>query len=234
MRRLLLVRHASTRATRAASFPVDESLDRRGRADAAHLLVRLPAHGELFCSPSLRCRETATAAGLGEPIVQPELAECDFGSWAGRSLAEIHESDPEATAAWMADADACPHGGESLAAFAMRVGLWLDGQAPLDGSAVAITHGGVVKAALVHALGAPLAAFWRIDVSPLSVTELHAHDGRWTVTRVNAVARHDRHPVATGHDPAGDGDRAGEGAGAGEGEGPGARDGAGAGRGVRR
>ena len=62
---------------------------------------------------------------------------------------------------------------------------WLDGQARRDGSAVAVTHGGVVKGALVHALGAPIQAFWRIDVAPLAVTELHAHDGRWTITRVN-------------------------------------------------
>jgi hypothetical protein len=41
-----------------------------------------------------------------------------------------------------------------------------------------------VKAAVVAALDAPAPAFWRIDVAPLSITELHAHDGRWTVTRV--------------------------------------------------
>ena len=35
------------------------------------------------------------------------------------------------------------------------------------------------------ALDAPPIAFWRIDVSPTSITELHAHDARWTVTRVN-------------------------------------------------
>jgi broad specificity phosphatase PhoE len=43
----------------------------------------------------------------------------------------------------------------------------------------------VVRAAVVHALGAPLHAFWRIDAAPLSLTELHAADGRWTVTRLN-------------------------------------------------
>ena len=53
---------------------------------------------------------------------------------------------------------------------------------------VAITHGGVVKAAVVHALGAPIAAFWQIDVAPLSITELHAHGGRWTLSRANHPA----------------------------------------------
>ncbi len=203
MRRLLLVRHAATGATRAAAFPLDEPLDDRGSADAATLAARLPASpDEVLCSPARRCVETAAAAGLAEPVQRPELAECDFGTWAGRSLADVHAGDPAAAAAWMTDPQAKPHGGESLAAFAGRIAGWLDVQARSDGRAVAITHGGVVKAALVHALGAPIEAFWHIDVSPLSITELHAHDGRWTVTRVNCVSHRARHPATIRHAPA--------------------------------
>ncbi len=197
MRRLLLVRHAATAATRAAGFPADEPLDAHGRADAASLAGALPARAVGLSSPALRCRETAAAAGVAEPRVVAELAECDFGAWAGRTLADVAAASPADVGAWMEDPDVAPHGGESLTAFAARVAGWLDGEAVADGSAVAFTHGGVVKAALVHALGAPLTAFWRIDVAPLSVTELHAHDGRWTVTRVNAsVAPGAREAVA--------------------------------------
>ena len=140
--------------------------------------------GDALCSPARRCLETAEAAGL-DPAVEPALAECDFGVWAGRTLADL---EPAAARAWLTDPDAAPHGGESLRAFAARVAAWLDEQAATDGHAAAITHGGVVKAAIVAALGAPLEAFWRVDVAPLAVAELHAHDGRWTVTRVNAPA----------------------------------------------
>lgn len=190
MRRLLLVRHAPTAATRATAFPADEALDERGLADVAGLRARLgPVRlGGTSTSPALRCRQTAETAGLDAPIVVPALAECDFGTWTGRTLAEVHDEDPEATGRWMTDPDAAPHGGESLTAFSARVGDWLTAEAARDGRAVAITHGGVVKAAVVHALGAPVEAFWRIDVAPLSITELHAHDGRWTVTRVNCGA----------------------------------------------
>ena len=170
------MRHASTSATRTFAFPQDEPLDERGRAAAAAL--RVP-RGAILSSPARRCLETATAAGLDVDAVDARLAECDFGSWGGRRLEEI---DP---GGWMTDADACPHGGESLRAFAARVAEWLDAQAALEGAATAITHGGVVKAAVVHALGAPLEAFWRVDVAPLSITELHAHDARWTLTRTN-------------------------------------------------
>jgi broad specificity phosphatase PhoE len=188
VRRLLLVRHAATRATRAAGFPLDEPLDARGLADAAALADTLPRRFEALSSPALRCLQSADAAGVGDVAVVEALAECDFGAWAGRTLAELAAAAPADVAAWMEDPDACPHGGESLSTFAARVAAWLDGEAAREGQAVAFTHGGVVKAALVHALGAPLSAFWRIDVAPLSLTELHAHDGRWTVTRLNAVA----------------------------------------------
>lgn len=212
------MRHAPTAATRAAAFPADEPLDERGTAAAATLADRLPSLGSepsgaadaparprcgLLCSPAVRCVQTAAAAGLGAPRVEPLLMECDFGTWAGRAFADVPEDD---AGAWMTDPAAAPHGGEPLRAFAARVAGWLDAQARLDGRAVAITHGGVVKAAVVHALGAPLEAFWRIDVSPLSITELHAHDGRWTVTRVNSMADAPRSARSKRHAPAGGAD----------------------------
>lgn len=180
------MRHGSTSATRASAFPAEESLDEHGRAAAAALgdaLAERPA--DVLSSPSERCRETVAVAGLPAPRIEPALAECDFGAWAGRTLADVHAEDPQAVSAWMTDPDAAPHGGESLSRFARRVAAWLDAQAAADGRALAVTHGGVVKAAVVHALGAPPTAFWRIDVAPLSLTELHCHDRRWTLVRAN-------------------------------------------------
>jgi len=181
------VRHAPTTATRAFAFPADEPLDDRGRADAEALAAAIPARFDVLCSPARRCRETADAAQLRRAQLEPELAECDFGAWTGRTLEQVSAADADAVGEWMADPAACPHGGESLAAFSARVGAWLDGQAALDGGVVAITHGGVVKAAVAHALHAPIESFWRIDALPLAVTELHAQEGRWTVTRVNCA-----------------------------------------------
>jgi broad specificity phosphatase PhoE len=184
VRRLLLVRHAPTGATRAAAFPLDEAVDPRALAAAVGLAAAFPRRCEVLCSPALRCRQTAEAAGL-TATPDPRLCECDFGRWAGRTIADVHAADPDAAEEWMRDPDAAPHGGEPLRAFAARVAAWLDEQVGRHGAAAAITHGGVVKAALVHALGAPLEAFWRIDAAPLALTELHAHDGSWTVTRMN-------------------------------------------------
>jgi broad specificity phosphatase PhoE len=168
------------------AFPLDEPLDAAGRAAATALAGRL-GRGEAMSSPALRARQTAAAAALQAEVV-PLIGECDFGSWAGRTLAQVHEQDAQGAGDWMTDPEARPHGGESLSALLARVGGWLDAQAAREGRAIAVTHAGVVKAAVVHALDAPAAAFWRVDVTPLAVTELHAHDGRWTVARVNAGA----------------------------------------------
>jgi broad specificity phosphatase PhoE len=183
VRRLLLVRHAPTGATRAAAFPLDEPVL------PGPIALTAPRGCEVLCSPALRCRQTAEAAGL-TATEDARLAECDFGSWAGSTLAQVHTDDPDGARAWMTDVDAAPHGGETLREFAARVARWIDEQAEREGPAMAITHGGVVKAAVVWALRAPLESFWRIDVAPLTITELRAHDGRWTVRAVNGPARH--------------------------------------------
>ena len=184
MRRLLLLRHASTTALRRSAFPLDEPLDAAGQA-AASALAGCLGRGEAMCSPALSARATAEAAGL-EAVEVTALAECDFGSWGGRTLAEVSKSEPVAAEAWMTDPDATPHGGESLSGLLARVGGWMTDEVTRDGRVIAVTHGGVIKAAVVHALGAGPEAFWRVDVGPLRVTELHGHEGRWTVTCVNA------------------------------------------------
>jgi broad specificity phosphatase PhoE len=159
-------------------FPADEPLDERGRAAAAAAV--LPARRTVLSSPARCCLETAEAAGLDAPALEPALRECDYGDWRGRPLADVD------IALWRTDPQARPHGGESLAAFSGRVAAWLDAQGELDGPALAITHAGVVRAAVVHALRAPWEAFWQIDVAPLSVTELHGRGDGWTVAQVNA------------------------------------------------
>ncbi len=188
MRSLLLVRHAPTAATLSRVLPGDEPLDAHGKALARGLRGVFAPGAEAVSSPALRCRQTAHAAGL-DARVDAALAECDFGAWAGRSLAELHAVDPDALSRWMTDPDTRPHGGESLRQLLARVARWLDAEAQRgDGQLVAITHGGPIKAALVHALGAAPDAFWRFEVEPLSLTNLHVHAGLLTVARVNCRA----------------------------------------------
>jgi broad specificity phosphatase PhoE len=185
--RLTLVRHAPSAATRRSAFPVDEPPDPRGLDEARALAPRVGRFDAAWSGPAVRARQTAEALGLNAAVA-PELDECDFGAWRGRTLAELDDEDPVGVAAWIEDPTAAPHGGESLLALLHRVRGWLDARAADGERVVAVTHAGVIRAALVCALDAPAHAFWRFDVAPLSRTVLHAHDGRWTVRGVNLPA----------------------------------------------
>jgi broad specificity phosphatase PhoE len=156
---------------RQARFPADEPLSRRPEVVAGP--ARLDG---LSRGPELRCAQTAEALGW-DAVVDESLADLDHGTWRGRSLTEIDQAE---LLAWMTDPDAAPHGGEPVTSVLKRVASWLDRQADVGRLGV-VTSPAVVRAAILAALGAPAAAFWRVDVTPLTVTQLTGGPGRWTL-----------------------------------------------------
>jgi broad specificity phosphatase PhoE len=172
-----LICHGSTIATRSAAFPLDEPLDAQA-TELAAIVAWLRTVDRSGTSPALRARQTAAALSLN-PIADPALRDCDFGRWAGRPLRDIEAEEPSSVAAWLSDADAVPHGGESIADLHRRVASWLDQHVGDKGHCVAVTHAMVIRVAILHALGAPMQSFWHIDVGPLSVTDLRSDGGRW-------------------------------------------------------
>jgi len=181
--RLLLVCHASTPAVRAAAFPADEPLDEQGRRRAAALSRHVDPGARCLTSPALRARQTAEALRL-EATVEPMVRDCDYGRWRGRSLEELQAEEPAAIAQWLKDADAAPHGGESLRQVLDRVATWLEAESRQPRKTIVVTHAAVIRAAILHAIGAPPPSFWRIDVAPLSRTTLTVREGRWTLRSI--------------------------------------------------
>ncbi len=176
----MLVRHAPTAANLERRFGADEPLHAAGVADARALRPARPPDARILTSPARRARETAAALGF-DPQPDPRLAECDFGAWRGRTLADIHAEDPQAVADWMRDPAWAPPGGESLVALLARVRGWMQEMAAGAEPVVAITHSGVIRAAVVWSLDAPAPALWRIEVPPLSATVLEWWPEGWTV-----------------------------------------------------
>jgi len=181
--RLILICHASTAAVRRPAFPADEPLDDRGKESAAILAMHLPKPDRCWTSPELRSRQTAEALGL-DATVASELRDLDYGRWTGRSFDEMSAQEPEAVSRWLRDPEARPHGGDSIAAFVQRIAAWIDRQSGVPGQAIVVTHAGIIRAAIVHAIDATLKSFWRIDISPLSITRLSGIEGRWNLTSV--------------------------------------------------
>ncbi|MGX8909796.1 histidine phosphatase family protein [Streptomyces netropsis] len=178
--RVTLLSPAMSTALREARFDDGDPLDDAGARQARAAAGGLPRISAALCAPSPRCRGTATALGLSAAPV-PELRDLEVGDWRGRGLAELSAAEPEAVAAWLADPGAAPHGGESLLDLVARVGSWLDGRTDDDGRLLAVVEPAVVRAALVHALELPPRLFWRLDVPPLTLTELTGRAGRWNL-----------------------------------------------------
>lgn len=158
-----------------------DALDPAGLRQAEAVRETFPDPADLYVSPTRRCRATAEALGLGARAARTGPAPCAMGRWQGRTLDEVAAAEPESVAAWLADPAAAPHGGESLLALGARVGRWLDSLVTAPGRVVVVAEPDVVRAAAVHALGAPAESFWRIDVRPLTVTELSGRAGRWNL-----------------------------------------------------
>lgn len=181
--RVMVISPAMNPALREARFDGDAPLDRSGRERARAAAGAVPAAGLALSGTSQRCRETTEALGL-TARAEPALAGWDLARWAGRRLDEVAAAEPERVTAWLGDPSAAPHGGESLRDLVGRIGGWLDSLGGPDApgtSFLAVAEAAVVRAAVVHGLRLPPEAFWRLDVAPLTLTELSARSGRWNV-----------------------------------------------------
>ncbi|MER6995406.1 histidine phosphatase family protein [Streptomyces sp. NPDC000410] len=159
----------------------DGPVDERGLHAAGASGAALPPHALALRAPSARCAQTARALGL---VTRPELAlrDVDYGTWRGRKVREIADTDPYGLSTWLTDPDAAPHGGETVRGLCERVADWLSSLPSDTGRVLAVAEPAVVRAALVHALSLPARAFWHVDVQPLSaVTLTSRRDGGWDV-----------------------------------------------------
>ncbi|MGQ4488648.1 histidine phosphatase family protein [Streptomyces sp. SAS_281] len=177
--RVMLISPAMNAALREARFAGDATLDASGVRMARLAAPHVPDADRAVHGPSERCARTAEALGLPS-AVETALLDWELGRWSGARLDEVGRREPEGVAAWLADPSAAPHGGESLLGLCARAGAWLDSVSGA-GRVLAVAEPSLVRAAVVHALALPPRAFWRLDVAPLTLTELSGRSGRWNL-----------------------------------------------------
>jgi len=166
--RLTLICHATTPAQQYGRFPDNESVAMDWQAAALSLAGRYKKTPRLVCAPEARARQTAELFG-SDAVIEDALRDGDFGRWKGVDIGRLHGDELQA---WLADSASAPHGGESVDQVCRRVAQWMQTLEAQPGHIVAITHPFVVRAALLHVMQCPVSMFYRIDVEPLSATEL--------------------------------------------------------------
>lgn len=178
--KLCLVRHAplppgiglAGRRDLAAEFPDPAALE------ALRARIARFEPDQIWTSPALRCRQTATALGL-TATARPELWEQSFGNWEGLAPSKIPDLGPLSTEEL---AHHRPEGGESFWDMVARVRPTLE---EATGTTLIIAHAGTVRAALSMAFGASALSF---SVAPLSLTVLDGAPACWSIEAVNWTA----------------------------------------------
>ncbi|MDA4635660.1 histidine phosphatase family protein, partial [Escherichia coli] len=166
--------------------PADEALEPGEAQNLQAIAGHLRRAHRVLTSPALRARQTADALGL-ESVVDAALADIDYGKWAGRTLAAVHQAHPDDVTDWMNNPASAPHGGESIHDFLVRIADWMSAHMHDGGHTIVVTHASVIRAAVLSVLQAPDSAFWRIDVEPRSCTEMSSDGRRWMLRAAACV-----------------------------------------------
>ena len=181
----LLLRHGQTPMSVQKRYAgrSDAPLTDVGVQQAAAAAKRLASSGiaVIVTSPLLRAVQTAqeVAAVTGAAVVNDDgFRETDFGAWEGLTFAEVRERWSAELAAWLADPQVAPPGGESFTDVSARVTAALHRvlAARAGQTVLIVSHVTPIKTLVAAALLAPAAALYRmhLDVAALSAIDWYA------------------------------------------------------------
>ena len=186
---VVLVRHGVTRHTSAKRFsgglggdnpPLSEEGLAQARAAAEWLAGLGDRVDAVLASPVRRTRETAAVVAevLGLPVEEESgFAEMEFGDWDGLTFLEVAKRDQAGLDAWLGSLDVPPPGGESFRQVQERVLAGLDRVLAEHAgrTVVVVSHVTPIKTLVAHAMGAPLEAVFRMELSPASISVVSFH-----------------------------------------------------------
>jgi len=180
----VMARHGATELSLEKRFSgsggFDAPLAPLGIAQAQALAAELVVRGDVLrivSSPLLRTRQTADIAadalGLDVEVIDG-FAECAFGEWDGHTFAEVRERWPRELDEWLASTSVPPPGGETFEACQTRVlKAREEVVARFAGERVlVVSHVTPIKIMVAHAVGAPLASLYRMELPPCSLSSL--------------------------------------------------------------
>lgn len=196
MTTILLVRHGENdwvKKHRLAGWIDGIHLNENGRqqaAAAAERLAALPIKA-IYCSPVLRCRETADFIANSQDLpvnLLEEIGEVRYGKWEGKKIKKLAKKKKWFTVQFFPSRMQFP-GGDTLRGVQTRGVDAIETLAQTHDDKdiiVVVSHADLIKLVLAHYLGVHIDLFQRIMVSPASVSMLHlAKNGVVRVGRIN-------------------------------------------------
>lgn len=197
--RLILVRHGESVGNAAGVLQgrLDYALSPRGEEQARLTATRLRDAGALrvFSSPLMRASQTAAViaehAGL-ELQLEPDLAEYDIGEGAGLTAPELRERFPEMVQTRLRGERFLFPGEEGREAFDARLSAAMGRMRELEGTYIAVAHGGVISAICHMVVGKDLHRPGIFQVGNCSLTEVvRDRAGRLVLARHNDMCHLD-------------------------------------------
>ena len=190
--RIYLVRHGETEWTLSGQFTgrTDIPLTKHGKDAARELgscLQRIP-FTHVLTSPLHRARQTCALVGLTPvPVIDPDLAEWDYGDYEGRTPQEIRASRPS----WNQFRDGSPNG-ETPGQISDRADGLIARIRELHGNIALFSHGhfGRVLGARWIGLTVSQAQRFLLDTASLSVLCFeHEHSDQPAIASWNVASR---------------------------------------------
>jgi broad specificity phosphatase PhoE len=153
--RVYLARHGETAWSLSGQHTgrTDIPLTERGEQNARQLGRRLEglSFALVLTSPLQRARLSCELAGFGpQAVVEPDLAEWDYGDYEGKKTAEIRQTRPD----WYLFRDGCP-GGESPEQVGARADRVIARLRASGGDVLAFAHGHILRVLAARWLGLP-------------------------------------------------------------------------------
>ena len=152
------LRHGATALNARGVFSGlgSESLLEEQRLSLERVRLEADHYDAIYCSPAVRCKETAHSLRLSSFVEDPRLAERRFGIFDGLTAEQCRLAHPEEFGAFQRfDAEYVIPGGESRAQHFGRVEQWLVEVSKYE-DVLAITHGGTVDFLFRLGTGQPL------------------------------------------------------------------------------
>jgi broad specificity phosphatase PhoE len=151
-------------------------LTRQGERNACRLGERLQGliFAKVFTSPLQRTSRTCELAGFkAAAIVDPDLTECDYGAYEGKTTEEILKERP----GWQMFRDSYP-GGESAEQVGARADRVVNLVRAIDGNVLLFSHGSFLRVLAARWLGLEPEAGRLFFLRPASLSALGYEESR--------------------------------------------------------